>query len=79
MTEATVTDAAAAHSANRRTAIDLLNLFLEGVLHLFAGVLQAGLRLVAPALVLGVIIAGGLADGFLGPAAQIFEAAVSRE
>jgi hypothetical protein len=48
-------------------------LLLEGVFHLFAGILQAGLRLIGPAFVSGVMVSGRPADGFLGPAAQILD------
>jgi hypothetical protein len=48
-------------------------LFLEGVLHLLTGILQAGLSLIRPAFVLGVVIAGGLADCLFGLAAHILD------
>ena len=47
------------------------HLLFEGVLDLFAGVFEVGLRLVALALIFGAPVAGDLADRFLSLAAQI--------
>src|SRR5829696_1489920 len=44
---------------------------LDGVLHLLAGVLEAGLGLVGPALGLQLLVVGGPADGLLGLALQV--------
>src|SRR5262249_24664366 len=48
-------------------------LCLEGVLHLLAGILQAGLSLIRPAFGPGVVSPGGPADGLFGPAAQVLD------
>src|SRR5689334_14102807 len=62
-----------AHASTTRSTPCECSLLLEGVLHLFAGILEAGLRLVRPALVLGVVVSGGLADGFFGPAPEVLD------
>ena len=47
------------------------DLFFEGVLDLFAGVFEVGLRLVALALIFSALVAGDLADRFLSLAAEV--------
>ena len=46
-------------------------LFFEGVFDLLTGVFEIGLRLVALALILGIPVAGHLADRFLGLTAEV--------
>jgi hypothetical protein len=52
---------------------DPRRLALKGVFDLVAGVLQAGFGLIDPALVLGVLVAGGLSDPFLGLTHKVVE------
>src|SRR6185312_12921599 len=47
------------------------HLLFEGVLDLFAGVFEVGLRLVALALIFSALVAGDLADRFFGLAAKV--------
>src|SRR5690348_4229467 len=49
---------------------------LEGVLDLLAGLLEVGLRLVALALSLQLVVAGDVADALLGLAAEVFHLVV---
>jgi hypothetical protein len=53
---------------------DPRRLALKGVFDLVAGVLQAGFGLIDPALVLGVLVAGGLSDPFLGLTRKVLPA-----
>src|ERR1700754_2107592 len=48
-------------------------LLLEGVLHLLASIFQTGLRLVQLPLVLGAVVTGELAGGFLSLAAHVVD------
>jgi hypothetical protein len=56
-----------------RALADLLELLLEGVLDLLAGIFEAGLRLVSPALVASPGVAGEIADRFLRLSAEIVD------
>jgi hypothetical protein len=47
-------------------------LLFEGVLNLLAGVFEVGLGLVALALIFSALVAGELADRFLGLTAKLF-------
>ena len=53
---------------------DPRRLALKAVFDLVAGVLQAGFGLIDPALVLGVLVAGGLSDPFLGLTRKVLPA-----